>query len=81
MPVGGGQQRVAATLFRRFLAFLLDMIILGVPALGVGISFFDAASNLGEWGRLVGLAIAALYFGFSTAGWAEANLRGNVPCM
>ncbi len=75
-PVGGGQQRVAATLLRRFLAFLLDMIILGVPALGVGISFFDAASNLGEWGRLVGLAIAALYFGFFDSGLGRGQSPG-----
>ena len=75
-PDGGREQRVAATLLRRFLAILLDMIILGVPALGIGILFFDAASDLGEWGRLVGLAIAALYFGFFDSGLGRGQSPG-----
>ena len=75
-PNGGKQQRGAATLLRRLFAFLLDMIILGVPAMGVGVLFFDAAADLGEWGRLVGLAVAALYFGFFDSGLGRGQSPG-----
>ena len=75
-PNGGKQQRGAATLLRRFFAFLLDMAVLGVPALAVGTLFFDAASDLGDWGRLVGLALALLYFGLFDSGRGRGQSPG-----
>jgi uncharacterized RDD family membrane protein YckC len=64
LPNGGEEQPRVAALWRRFLAFLLDLAIMGLPALGVGLLFFDEASALEEWGRLIGLALTLLYFGF-----------------
>lgn len=48
--------------WRRLVAFVVDALLLGAPALAVGFLLFEAASALGEWGRLVGLALAATYF-------------------
>ena len=49
--------------WRRLAAFLIDGIILGVPTLLVGLAFFQWAAGLGQAGRLVGFAVALIYFG------------------
>ncbi len=53
-----------APLFRRFFAFGIDLIIVGLPATVVGMLLFDLLSDLGEYGRLIGVALVALYFGY-----------------
>jgi uncharacterized RDD family membrane protein YckC len=54
--------RDVAALWRRFVAFGVDAIIVGVAASIVALPFFDAFSHLGAWGRLVGFFIALPYF-------------------
>ena len=76
LPDDGGAQSIPAALWRRFVAFLVDAAILGLPTLGVGIAYFDAAARLGEWGRLVGLVLALLYFTFFDSWWAEGRSPG-----
>jgi len=49
---------------RRFLAFVTDLVIIGVPAGAVGALLFDPLSDLGDYGRLIGAVLIALYFGY-----------------
>jgi uncharacterized RDD family membrane protein YckC len=53
-----------APLHRRALAFLIDLTIIGAPAGAVGRLMFDPLSDLGEYGRLIGAVLVALYFGY-----------------
>ncbi|HET8881040.1 MAG TPA: RDD family protein [Solimonas sp.] len=47
---------------RRMLAFVLDVLLLGVLGSVLGGVFADFFTSLGAWGRLLGFAIAAVYF-------------------
>jgi uncharacterized RDD family membrane protein YckC len=49
--------------WRRLVAFVLDGIILGVPAFILGLFLFDQFARLGDWGLIVGFLVAFLYFG------------------
>jgi len=49
-------------LWRRFLAFLVDGLVLYCVGRGFGTVLFDPLSRIGLWGRLVGFCIAVLYF-------------------
>jgi uncharacterized RDD family membrane protein YckC len=53
-----------APLWRRLLAFAADMTVIVLPTWVAGSVFFDAMSDLGDFGRLIGLGIALVYFGF-----------------
>jgi uncharacterized RDD family membrane protein YckC len=60
---GGVQQgRSIGPRWRRFLAFAIDCIVLGIVGYALGAVFFDSLSRLGPWGRLVGFCIALPYF-------------------
>ncbi len=61
-PNDGVEAMRVAALWRRAIAFLLDGVIIGLPLMGIGLLFFDAAASLGELGRLVGLGVGAVYF-------------------
>ncbi len=52
-----------ATRKRRFFAFLIDALIIGVFGKIIGWSFEDAILQLGSFGKLIGFAIVLLYFG------------------
>ncbi|HSH39809.1 MAG TPA: RDD family protein [Chthoniobacterales bacterium] len=52
-----------AGFWRRLLGFFLDTLLLSVPAFVAGVFLFDQFAALGNWGRLVGLVIALVYFG------------------
>lgn len=52
-----------AGFWRRLAAFLIDGAILSVPALLLGLALFRSAAALGQAGRLIGFAVALLYFG------------------
>jgi uncharacterized RDD family membrane protein YckC len=54
--------RAPASLWRRFLAFVIDGIILGLAVNLVALFFFQPLSHLGTWGRLVGFLITLPYF-------------------
>lgn len=53
---------VVGALWRRFVAFLVDGIILGFAGTIIAMPFFDAFVRLGAWGRLVGFCIALPYY-------------------
>jgi uncharacterized RDD family membrane protein YckC len=52
-----------AGFWRRLVAFLVDLLILGAPTLVFGLALFRWAASLGEGGRLIGFFVALLYFG------------------
>jgi uncharacterized RDD family membrane protein YckC len=49
-------------LWRRIGAALVDGLILGTVGMILGVAFFSQLVELGEWGRIIGLAIAVPYF-------------------
>src|SRR5690348_14117245 len=57
------QRPPIAGFWRRLAAFVVDALILGVPAMLLGFAMFDWAASLGQAGRLIGFVVALLYFG------------------
>jgi uncharacterized RDD family membrane protein YckC len=57
------QQRWIASFWRRIGAIVLDSLVLGLVGFLLGLFLKDEFVQLGEWGRLVGFAIALIYFG------------------
>jgi uncharacterized RDD family membrane protein YckC len=54
---------VAAGFWPRVGAFVVDALLIGIVGVLPGMLAFDAFAQMGEWARLVGLAIGTLYFG------------------
>jgi uncharacterized RDD family membrane protein YckC len=54
---------VFAGFWRRLAAFFVDSLLLGGVGLLLGLVAFDALAALGNWGRVVGFAIALPYLG------------------
>ena len=54
-PVGG--------FWRRLAAFLIDSVTLGLVGMIAGFAMFDILAQLGPYGRVLGFAVALLYFG------------------
>ena len=52
-----------AGFWRRFFAFCLDGLFLGLFGACIGLVAYDRLVALGDWGRAVGFAIALVYFG------------------
>ena len=57
-----GHSYAPASLFRRFVAALVDSLILAGVGFVAGIFFAEHFSLLGRWGFLLGLSLAACYF-------------------
>lgn len=55
--------RMVAGLWRRFFAFAIDGVFLGMMGLLAGVFFFDQLADLGPVSRLAGFLFALLYFG------------------
>ncbi len=49
--------------WRRFIAFMLDGLVLGLIGMGLGFFLADQFVAWGAWGRFFGFSIAAVYFG------------------
>jgi uncharacterized RDD family membrane protein YckC len=65
-----------AGFWRRFFAFVIDGIILSVPAFCLGIVFFAQFARLGAWGRAIGFLVALLYFGLLNSALANGQTLG-----
>ena len=52
-----------AGFWRRFFAFVIDGVILSIPAFCAGVVLFAQLARLGPWGRLIGFFVALTYFG------------------
>lgn len=48
--------------WRRIGAFVIDLLVLGLAGAILVYPFFDQASRLGAWGRLIGFIVAGIYF-------------------
>jgi uncharacterized RDD family membrane protein YckC len=48
----------------RFIAFDIDYVVISLIVQLVGVPLFERLSDLGDYGRLIGAALVALYFGF-----------------
>jgi uncharacterized RDD family membrane protein YckC len=51
-----------APIWRRFLAFSIDCLILGAFGIVIGMFLFNTLAALGPWGRLVGFLLVLPYF-------------------
>jgi uncharacterized RDD family membrane protein YckC len=60
---GAAQPMIVAGFWRRLVAFLLDVIILGTCGYASGLLLFDFYASLDTFGPLVGLVVATVYFG------------------
>lgn len=73
-------QKAICPVWRRFLAFFIDCMILGVVGYLLGLLFFDAFAGLGAWGRLVGFTVALLYFGPLDSVMGGGRTPGKMLC-
>ncbi len=55
--------RKIAGFWRRLVAFVIDVILLGIAGMILGALFFDPFARMGAYARLIGFAIALAYFG------------------
>jgi uncharacterized RDD family membrane protein YckC len=69
-------ERATASPWRRFLAYLTDSFVLGLIGFGAGSVFSQRFSELGLWGRLVGVCVAVAYFSFFDSGLADGQTPG-----
>src|SRR4051812_43090824 len=53
--------------WRRFAAFAIDSILLGIVGAIFGAILFEQFAALGSWGRLLGLLVAVPYFGLANS--------------
>jgi uncharacterized RDD family membrane protein YckC len=68
--------RMISGFWRRVGAYLLDALILGVPAMIVGFLLFNFFVELGVWGLLIGFCIAATYFTLLNSSWGGGQTLG-----
>src|SRR5262245_3395670 len=62
-PLAAPERPPIAGFWRRLAAFVVDGLILAVPAMLLGFALFNWAASLGQAGRLIGFVVALLYFG------------------
>jgi uncharacterized RDD family membrane protein YckC len=58
----------AAGFWRRTTAFWLDCLLLGLIGMILANVFFDALSEIGGWGRIIGFAVGSAYFALLEGG-------------
>lgn len=71
-----GAQEALVGFWRRLIAFVIDWLLLGLAGNMLGQIVFDPPAAIGEWGRVVGFAIAVAYFGLFDSGWFGAGTPG-----
>lgn len=55
-------KKPTAVFWRRLFAFFIDGVLLGIVGSLLGLLWYDFFIQLGNWGRLIGFAIALIYF-------------------
>lgn len=65
------QPTLIAPIWRRLLAFIIDLFLLGLLGMALGALLHAQFTAMGPWGRLVGFGITLLYFGLT-----QSHLRG-----
>jgi len=69
-------QNEISGLWRRVVAFFIDILILGGVGVLLGMFLSEQFVSLGGWGRADGFAIAALYFGVLNSSIANGQTAG-----
>jgi uncharacterized RDD family membrane protein YckC len=62
-PLAPPPVRVICGFWRRIVAVFLDSLVLGAVGMVSGLFLFDTYASMGGWGRLLGFAVALIYFG------------------
>ena len=70
------ETNIISGFWRRFFAFFLDSLLLGLTGLFVGIFFFKFFASLGAWGRLFGFVVASMYFGICNSAVLNGQTLG-----
>ncbi len=65
-----------AGIWRRLAAFIVDILLLAIPAMILGMVFFEWAASLGQSGRLVGFVVALVYFGVLNSNLGSGQTLG-----
>ena len=65
------QPTLIAPIWRRLLAFIIDLFLLGLLGTALGALLHAQFTAMGPWGRLVGFVITLLYFDLT-----QSHLRG-----
>jgi uncharacterized RDD family membrane protein YckC len=65
-----------AGFWRRVAAFLVDALVLGLIGYALGLMFYGSLVQLGPWGRLIGFAVALVYFVPQECGRARGQSLG-----
>lgn len=68
--------RSPAVVWRRFLAYVVDVLALNVLGYGVGATFFLQLARMGAWGRLFGFGITVLYFSLFDSSFGNGQTIG-----
>lgn len=81
IPEGPFQELIPSQLqiagfWRRISAWLLDAFLICGTGLVLGYLFFDQFVAMGEWGRLIGLAIFLAYFGLLNSTYVGGQTLG-----
>lgn len=73
-----GQSLDIAGFWRRTVAFIIDGVILGIIGLAAGGLMFDRFASMGMYARIVGFAIALLYFGICNSEIVKGQTVGKM---
>ncbi len=65
-----------AGFWRRLLAFLIDIALLGIVGSLLGWAFFDFFVKLGGWGLVIGFVIGLLYFALMNSNFSNGQTIG-----
>ncbi|HOX38362.1 MAG TPA: RDD family protein [Candidatus Brocadiia bacterium] len=72
----GLSARVLSGLWRRFLAWVIDALMISLPAFMIGFIFFDSFASLGKYGRVVGFLMQLAYFGIMNSSIHHGQTTG-----
>ena len=70
------EERWIAGFWRRIGALIIDGLVLGFVGFVLGLALEKAFIQMGGWGRLIGFAIALLYFGVMNSSIAKGQTLG-----
>ena len=65
-----------ASRWQRVLAFVIDILLVGLLTTALGFAAAPAWKMAGEWSRLVGLGVGAFYFGLFESRWRGGQTPG-----
>lgn len=73
-----GRSLEVAGFWRRLIAYLIDVLVLGVFGLAIGWVFIEEVLRLGGWARWLGFGIAMVYFGLTNSRLFDGKTFGKM---